>query len=163
MHPPEISVELDFLPGYSLDEVTTLLNDRKRIFAARKLEEYLTGLFHRRLAYGLLKASIGQPLSTPAGNLTDADIRKLAKVCKALPVAVQGTMSFANAQTTAGGIKTADFDPAVMESNRCPGLFACGEILDIDGDCGGFNLQWAWASGFLAGSSAALRLLEHDK
>ena len=62
-----------------------------------------------------------------------------------------GTEGFDNAQVTAGGIATTDFDPHTLESRLVPGLFVCGELLDIDGDCGGFNLQWAWASGRLAG------------
>ena len=57
----------------------------------------------------------------------------------------------ANAQVTAGGIRTSEFDPRTLESRLCPRLFACGEVLDIDGDCGGYNLQWAWSSGVLAG------------
>ena len=56
---------------------------------------------------------------------------------------------------TAGGLRTADFDPNTLESRLVPGLFACGELLDVDGDCGGFNLQWAWASGRLAGRLGA--------
>jgi predicted Rossmann fold flavoprotein len=155
---PKITVELDFLPGHTLAEVTKLLINRRDAFFQRTLEEYLTGLFQRRLAYGLLKASIEKQLSAPVGQLTDEEIDRLAHACKGLPVAASGTMSFANAQTTAGGIRTADFEAATMGSNKCKGLFACGEILDIDGDCGGFNLQWAWASGFLAGSSAAAYL-----
>ena len=66
-----------------------------------------------------------------------------------------GTESFDNAQVTAGGIRTSEFDTETMESRIVPGLYACGEVLDIDGDCGGFNLQWAWASGRLAGLSAS--------
>ena len=58
---------------------------------------------------------------------------------------------FDNAQVTAGGIRTSGFNPETLESWFCPGLFACGELLDVDGDCGGYNLQWAWASGRLAG------------
>ena len=154
---PGISIELDLLPGFTPDEIVEMLRHRRRVFGARKLEEYLTGLFHRRLAYGLLKASVGLPLSALVGSLTDAQIDALTGACKALPVAVRGTMPFANAQVTAGGIATSGFNPATMESKRCAGLYACGEVLDIDGDCGGFNLQWAWASGFLAGSSAAGR------
>jgi predicted Rossmann fold flavoprotein len=155
---PKITVELDFLPSHSLDEVIALLNNRRNAFRHRTLEEYLTGLFQRRLSYGLLKASIGKQLSATVAQLTDEEIVSLAHACKALLVLVSGTKSFANAQTTAGGIRTSDFEAATMESNKCKGLFACGEILDIDGDCGGFNLQWAWASGFLAGSSAATYL-----
>ena len=63
-------------------------------------------------------------------------------------------MGMDSAQVTAGGILTKDFDPATMESRLVPGLYACGEVLDIDGDCGGYNLQWAWSSGYLAGSHA---------
>ena len=55
---------------------------------------------------------------------------------------------------TAGGIRTDEFDPDTMESRLCPGLFACGEVMDVDGDCGGYNLQWAWSSGHLAGECA---------
>ena len=64
---------------------------------------------------------------------------------------MRGTEGFASAQVTAGGIRTSEFDAATMRSRLVPGLYACGEVLDIDGDCGGFNLQWAWSSGYLAG------------
>ena len=64
---------------------------------------------------------------------------------------VRGTEDFDHAQVTAGGIRTAGFDPETLESWFMPGLFVCGELLDVDGDCGGFNLQWAWSSGRLAG------------
>ena len=70
---------------------------------------------------------------------------------------VTGTMGMEGAQVTAGGIRSADFDPATLESRLIPGLFACGEVLDVDGDCGGFNLQWAWSSGRLAGNLGGLR------
>ena len=56
---------------------------------------------------------------------------------------------------TAGGVRTADFDPDTMESRLVPGLYVTGELYDIDGDCGGFNLQWAWASAMAAGEAAA--------
>ena len=64
---------------------------------------------------------------------------------------VQGVMGMDSAQVTAGGIRTTEFHEKTMESKLCPGLYACGEVLDIDGDCGGYNLQWAWSSGHLAG------------
>ncbi len=152
---PDISIALDFLPNHSLDEVTAILRDRRNAFPGRILEEYLTGLFQRRLAYGLIKSSIKKPLSTLVAKLTDDEIAALSQSCKALHIAVTGTQTFVHAQATAGGIKTSGFDALTMGSRNCPGLFACGEILDIDGDCGGFNLHWAWASGFLAGLSAA--------
>ena len=70
---------------------------------------------------------------------------------KRFTLPVTGTCGFDQAQVTAGGLRTGEFDPATMQSRLVPGLYACGEVLDIDGDCGGFNLQWAWSSGRLAG------------
>jgi len=66
-----------------------------------------------------------------------------------------GTKGFDNAQVTAGGISTKDFCGDTMESKLIKELYATGEVLDVDGDCGGFNLQWAWATGYIAGTSAA--------
>ena len=60
-------------------------------------------------------------------------------------------MGFDSAQVTAGGMRLGEFDPETLESRIVPGVFACGEVLDVDGSCGGFNLQWAWSSGRLAG------------
>ncbi|MFR4402338.1 MAG: NAD(P)/FAD-dependent oxidoreductase, partial [Peptococcus niger] len=71
------------------------------------------------------------------------------------PLTVTGLRPYQDAQVTAGGIDLADFDPETLMSWLVPGLFACGEVLDVTGDCGGYNLQWAWASGRLAGRSAA--------
>jgi predicted flavoprotein YhiN len=64
---------------------------------------------------------------------------------------VTGNMGMEQAQVTAGGIRTGEFSAHTLESRLCPGLYAAGEVLDIDGDCGGYNLQWAWSSGRLAG------------
>lgn len=156
----QINISLDFLPGYSLDEVRSMMYMRQSSFPDRKLEEYLTGLFQKRLALGLLRDATDKPMSAFVSSLSAKEIERLSCACKALKIQVTGTMPFANAQTTAGGMDTSDFDPSTLASLKCPGLFACGEILDIDGDCGGFNLQWAWSSGFLAGSSAAQYAIE---
>ncbi|MBR4745888.1 MAG: NAD(P)/FAD-dependent oxidoreductase, partial [Desulfovibrio sp.] len=79
------------------------------------------------------------------------DVKKLTLTAKEFRLRVTGTDSFENAQVTAGGMETSEFDPDTLESRLVPGVFACGEILDLDGDCGGYNLQWAWASGRKAG------------
>ena len=81
-------------------------------------------------------AAAAEPPQTEGGEL-------------ALPVT--GTMGMEGAQVTAGGIVTREFDPATLQSRIVPGLYATGEVLDVDGDRGGFNLQWAWSSGLLAG------------
>jgi hypothetical protein len=150
-----IHILLDFLPQIPYEEAVLMLKRRAASFPERKLEDFLTGMFHKRLALGLLKRASDKSMSEKVSVLSDREIMNLADACKALRISVTGTMPFANAQTTAGGISTSDIDPSTMESVKCSGLFACGEVLDIDGDCGGYNLQWAWSSGHLAGVSAA--------
>lgn len=150
-----IQIQIDFLPDYTIESIANLLTRRREAYTHRKLEEFLTGFFHRRLAYGILKRATGKTLSLPVCELTDDDISTIARTSKECRIKVTGTQSFAYAQTTAGGIATAEFDLSTMQSRLCPGLYACGEILDIDGDCGGYNLHWAWASGYIAGASAA--------
>ena len=91
------------------------------------------------------------------GNICDMTDDEIAAVCYAVKnfeVELTEPLGMDSAQVTAGGVRTEEFDPATMESKLIPGLYACGEVLDIDGDCGGFNLQWAWSSGRLAGLSA---------
>jgi predicted Rossmann fold flavoprotein len=150
-----ISISIDFLPGISTDRIYSMLQARKSSYPNRRLEDYLTGLFHKRLAVGLLRQVTDKPLSAHVSSFTEREMHDLADRCKSLEIRVTGTMSFANAQTTAGGIATDQFDAKTMSSIHSPGLFASGEILDIDGDCGGYNLHWAWASGFSAGMAAA--------
>jgi predicted flavoprotein YhiN len=82
--------------------------------------------------------------------LSANELRSLAKALTAWTVPVTGVQGFDQAQVTAGGILLKDFDWDTMESNRVPGLYAAGEVLDVDGDCGGFNLQWAWSSALIA-------------
>ena len=103
----------------------------------------------------LTKEALNTKLSRTVKELDDSELQKLAAMLKGFSLPVKGVLGWKQAQVTAGGIDTADFDPATMESRLLPGLFAVGEVLDIDGDCGGFNLQWAWASGRLAGTIAA--------
>ena len=82
---------------------------------------------------------------------TDSDLERIARQMKRFALPITGTCGFDQAQVTAGGLRTEEFHPETLESRVVPGLYACGEVLDVDGDCGGFNLQWAWSSGHLAG------------
>ena len=81
--------------------------------------------------------------------------RQLPRLLCAYPLRITGVRGFDQAQVTAGGIDPRDFDPATLCHRRLPGLYACGEVLDVDGDCGGYNLQFAFACGLLAGEAAA--------
>ena len=141
---------LDLCPCLDKKEIQQRLTERRDNFASLTMENYLTGLLHNRLGRTVLR-SCGFGLEDSVGKLTDREIGSIAAAIKGFVLPVLGTMDLSQAQVTAGGIRTAEFDPATMESRLVPGLYAAGEVLDIDGDCGGFNLQWAWSSGRLAG------------
>ena len=141
---------LDLCPQYDREELRRWLERRQAAFPALPLEDFLTGTLHNRLGRVLLRAG-GFAATAPAASLAPADLARIAALIHAFALPLRGALGFEQAQVTAGGIRTAEFDPATLESRLCPGLFAVGEVLDIDGDCGGYNLQWAWSSGRLAG------------
>lgn len=141
---------LDFLPDMQEDTLRTELLRRRETNLST--EELLTGILHNRLGR-VLTATAGVRCKDCAA-LSDSDVDALIKVVKSLEISLTDTLGMDSAQVTAGGILTAEFNAETMESRLVPGLFACGEVLDIDGDCGGYNLQWAWSSGRLAGESA---------
>lgn len=150
-------LEIDFMPDYNYNDVFSLLRQRKTLLADIALEDFLVGIFHKRLGQALIKKIGVASLSRKALSLTNDEIRLLSSVIKGLKLNITGTLSWNNAQVTHGGAMTNQFNTDTMESKLIKGLYACGEILDIDGDCGGYNLQWAWSSGYIAGASAAER------
>ena len=102
----------------------------------------------------MLTQAVGISGYVPVAQLEEPEIREVCRVVKGFEVSLTEPMGMDSAQVTAGGILTREFDETTMESRIVPGLYACGEVLDIDGDCGGYNLQWAWSSGRLAGEHA---------
>ena len=146
------SVLLDLLPDYTEDEVIKILKNRPK----QTMETYLIGILNKALAHFLLKECGISPLSRMSDTLKNDEIIKIAKRIKAWRFDVTGTMPWDNAQVTAGGIELSEVNPKTMESRLCKNLYITGEVLDIDGPCGGYNLQWAWASGMLAGSEASI-------
>ncbi len=126
------------------------LISRRQRWGALEANRILTGAAQSRLGQMLCRYA-GISGGTAAGTLTDAQLRALERAMRAMRLTVSGVSGFETAQVTAGGLRTSEFDPESMQSRIVSGLYACGELLDIDGDCGGFNLQWAWASGLLAG------------
>ncbi len=146
--------ELDIMPEYGYDEVLSMLYERCAYLYDVSLEEFFTGMLNKRVGQTLLKSVGIAPLSRPASSLSEKEIKRIASAVKCWRFKIEGTMSWNNAQVTRGGADTTQFDPASMRSRLVDGLYACGEVLDIDGDCGGYNLQWAWSSGWLAGRHA---------
>lgn len=147
-------IYLDIMPEYSLDEIIAMLKDRCAYLYNTTLEEYFTGMLNKRVGQAVLKYIGIEKLSRKTSSLTDCEIKKISETIKGLKLKITGTASWNNAQVTKGGAVVSEFNPTTMESKSVKGLYACGEVLDIDGDCGGYNLQWAWSSGYIAGVSS---------
>ena len=142
---------LDFLPEISEADLRRELERRRETLLP--VSELLTGILHNRLGR-VLAQSAGLTPNALIRDLSDWEIGQAVSAVKGLEVSLTEPMGMDSAQVTAGGIVTAEFDSHTMESRLISGLYACGEVLDIDGDCGGYNLQWAWSSGRLAGLHA---------
>jgi predicted Rossmann fold flavoprotein len=153
---------LDFLPDMDEAQTLSFLREAKERGGGSPLEQLLLGAVHSRIGQAVMREALRRKLSAPCETLTDDELRALAKALKAFPLTVRGTKGFADAQVTAGGIETSEFADT-LESRRVPGLFACGEILNVDGKCGGYNLTFAWSSGRLAGRSAAQYLQDSPR
>jgi predicted Rossmann fold flavoprotein len=144
------SIRIDFLPELGLEEIERILHASE--VADDDWRIAMSGLVPDKIARALVTC-----ISSFEDDLPDrqAMVEALASKLKETEVGVTGTRGFQFAQVASGGVATTDFDPLTLMSSRVPGLFACGEVLDVDGDTGGFNLLWAFASGRQAGGSAA--------
>ncbi len=156
-----IKIKIDLIPEYNFSEIEDILFERRKDLSDVAAENFLNGMLNKQIARQILKESDEElKLNVPSKNISDKTIKTLAGKIKGWEFEIIGTNPWKNAQVTAGGIETGDVNPDTMESKKAKGLYLAGEILDIDGDCGGFNLQWAWSSGFLAGENAAMSLKE---
>lgn len=149
----QTSIELDIMPEYTYEQLVDMISVRMYTMPKVTLENFLVGIMNKRVGQALLKSVGIEPLSRYCVTLGAKEISRLCKAIKRWEFKITGTMSWNNAQVTKGGASTKEFNPNTMESKLVSGLFAVGEVLDIDGDCGGYNLQWAWSSGYLAGTS----------
>ena len=145
------TAKLDFLPAICAADLDAELQRRRE--TNLPMEELLTGILHNRLGRVLTKAA-GIKGKQYANQISNAELKEVVNCVKNLEIDLTEPLGMDSAQVTAGGVLTDGFDPHTMESKLVPGLYACGEVLDIDGDCGGYNLQWAWSSGRMAGLHA---------
>ncbi len=145
------SCQLDFLPDVPEDVLLEELLRRRS--TGLPVEELLTGILHNRLGRVLTKMA-GISGGHWIRDLRAAELKEAAHTVKCFEIGLTEPLGMDSAQVTAGGMITDEFDEKTMQSRLVPGLYACGEVLDIDGDCGGYNLQWAWSSGRLAGLNA---------
>ena len=151
----DVEFEIDFMEKFDYNELYEMLKERKRILSHLTMENYFNGMINKKLGQFLSKVSGIEKLSKPVKDLNDSDIRKLCTVLKKYRVKILETTGFKNAQVTAGGVSLDEVNIETLESKIVKGLYFSGEVLDVYGECGGFNLQWAWASGHIAGENAA--------
>lgn len=157
MSPSEnIEIHLDLVPDFSNEKVLSYLNERREKDTGL-CENMLGGIINKQLCITLMK-ECKIAVNGRVNNLTDDETKKLAQVLKCWKIKIKNSRSFDFAQVTAGGLNCSEFDPHTMESKKMMGVYCCGEALDVDGDCGGYNLQWAWSSGRAAGQSLAERI-----
>lgn len=150
----KVQVEIDFLPTMSDAEFETFIKDRIKLHGQKSAEDFFVGMFHKKLIAMFLKQSqisAGKQIS----GLRKEQIEALLHLCKHFLVEIESTNSFEQAQICAGGVKTSELNPHTMESLCVDDLYLVGELLDVDGVCGGYNLQWAWSTGYIAGLHAA--------
>lgn len=146
-----VEVIIDFLPAFSDDELNGYIKDRIITTTDnRSLNEMLNGLLNNKLLLELIHKSGVSP-DKKGRLLTDDDCKSLTRSIKHTAVSVKKPRGAEFAQVCAGGICTKEIDVRTLESKIHPGLYFCGELLDVDGICGGYNLQWAWTSGYIAG------------
>ncbi|MGN1112193.1 MAG: NAD(P)/FAD-dependent oxidoreductase, partial [Acutalibacteraceae bacterium] len=158
--PPEIVIDL--LPDVSINKLKSFI--MKAIFASGDipLDEVLTGVMNKKLAGFIIKRAASL---SPAAKCSDVSKREIIAICneiKSFRLTVKRNFDFTKAQVSGGGVKLDEVDLKNMSSKKAPGLYFAGEVLDVDAPCGGFNLQWAWATADICARSAVLRCL-NDK
>lgn len=155
---PSTAIKIDFFPDFKEEELYQLLRKRRDDLKNRKAVTILDGMLHPKLAGAIIEEL---PLSGSVliKEMEEKDLQCLVESCKGWEIPIHGTRGWQDAQVTAGGIRCDEVNPATLESKRKRGLYFAGEVLDVEGKCGGWNLQWAWSSGHLAGRSAAEQLV----
>lgn len=137
------------------EELYEYLKYRFSFMPKKTIEIGLIGFINKRLILPILR-EVNINKDKQIAHLTNEEIRQISNILTDWRFNIIGSKSFKDAQVTAGGVNTNEINPSTMESKLVKGLFFAGEIVDIDGDCGGFNLQWAWSSGYVAGENASL-------
>ena len=148
----KLRAELDFFPQYETAAYEQLCRGRMEHTGGGTVETFFTGMLHKKI----MSVCIRRAGLSPEQDVAGADRQKLRQVfalCRRLPFTVTGSHPFDSAQVCRGGVSMREVD-AQLQSRRSPGLYLAGELLHVDGRCGGYNLQWAWASGYIAGNAA---------
>ena len=150
----EVKAVIDFMPDLTEDELRDFLNDRINKRPDKTIEEFFTGIFNKKLSQ-LFVSILNIKENVSVKKLENNDISRMIRLISSFTTTVTDTNSFDQAQVCCGGINTKEIDPETLESLYVKDLYFAGEIMDVDGICGGYNLQWAWSSGYTAGMEAS--------
>jgi len=151
-----VDILVDMNPHSSFSHVDNFLQGHLSIFSYREISDALIGIINKKLIPTLLKEASVDNLHKPAWELSWKEKNKLISIMKEWKFKCNGTNGFNNAQVTTGGVDTVDVKKETLESKLVPGLYFTGEILDVHGDCGGYNLQWAWSSAYTAAKASSI-------
>ena len=154
-----INIGIDVLPDVDEAQLDRRLQEQCRTWPRKTVANIVSELVPRQFSRTLCQVAQCDG-DLQAGQLPAEKRRRLVRAIKKLPLCVTGTEPIAKATVTHGGVNRDEIDPQSMESKICPGLFFAGEVIDVDGPCGGYNLQMCWSTGALAGRSAARSLLD---
>ncbi len=149
-----VYLSLDLFLHSTFEELIDMLMKRCYNNPYKTTEQMMVGMLNHKLNYIIIKEARLNP-EIPCHILTKSDIIKLARLIKGLKVRINNTNTFDFAQVTSGGVSTLEIDPITMVSKLKEGLYLTGELIDVDGACGGYNLQWAWSTGYIAGNHAS--------
>ena len=150
---PDMRISLDLLPDISEKELYNILIKNKELFANHTADNLLTGILQKRMAQAVLKSAGVKDFSRSCSTLGDGELGSIAKTAKSLCFTVTGNAGFDRAQACRGGVLCGQIDPVTMQSLLVKNLYFCGEALDVCGECGGYNLHFAFAGGIIAGES----------
>lgn len=150
-----LKIVVDLMPEYGLSEILNMLKHKLKLHDGEDLSTLFVGILNNKLGQAVIKQCVDLKSSTNLASLTNSQLSDIAVAIKNLEFKVDGVQPFKNAQVMSGGFNLNELNLITMESLRVKGLYLTGEMLNVDGLCGGFNLHWAWISGFIAGKSAA--------
>ncbi|GAA0682250.1 NAD(P)/FAD-dependent oxidoreductase [Clostridium cadaveris] len=146
----KVQIKIDMLPDMDEDTLINFLEGHFGMFGHRSVTESFIGIINKKLIPTILKEAHISSLHKPCYELEWEEKSNIYNLLKSWAFEVSDTNSFSNAQVTVGGVDTSEVNSNSLESKLCKNLFFCGEVLDVNGDCGGFNLQWAWSSALAA-------------
>lgn len=149
----DVYVSIDMLPFIKESDLFDMLDRRYEDDSYKTIEQFLIGILNKKLVEAILKVN-NIKMHEKTGEISKKQLNGIVETLKEFKVPIQGFNPFENGQICSGGVKTSEINSTTMESKMVNKLYFAGEIVDVDGKCGGYNLQWAWSSGFVAGSNA---------